>query len=526
MKDWKQKAMTLGRKLHKLREKYSEETKYRKSLEGTIYSLQDQLEDQKQKFVSGINEIQTKYDELQLICRRSKKTSESCKDGLKQTIAVLRNEKQMKMALIQKLELDVVDKIDTINSLQLQMRELCIKCESERCKQRMKNQGTQWDPQQYPVSSISTPKEGQSVEIDIDSDDSEYRISSDIDVESAEFDQEILPQSEQESDALSSNVVDTKMLYKAGGTLKCVDCDQLFEKHSLFINHTDAEHDIKKPYRCSDCAKCYGTKAKLTYHINNIHAPRYECGVCHKRFGQQSTLKRHSVYHSEERPFKCLQCTSSFKQRGNLSNHIRMVHQKEKRFQCTICSKAFSAKGALTVHQRSHTGEQPFQCTVCNKTFTQRAHLKIHEVIHRDERPFQCSQCDSAFKQIANLTTHVRSVHQKEKRFRCDHCSKGFFHKGGLIKHSRVHTGERPFKCPQCDSSFKLKQGLSNHIRRVHKKEKRFHCDHCSKGFFNKQGLTAHVRVHTGERPYECCKCHMAFTQSGHMKLHEKKCHH
>ena len=339
MKDWKQKATTLGRKLQKLRKKYSEETKYRKSLEETIYSLQDQLDDQKQNFVSGINEIQAKYDELQLICRRSEETSESCKEGLKQTIAVLRNEQEMQMALIQKLKLDVVDKTDTINSLQFQIRELHIKCKSERCKQRMKNQGTQWNPQQYPLSSISTPKEVQSMESDIDSDDSEYEISSDIDVESAEFDQEIFSQSE---------------------------------------------------------------------HIYHMHAPRYECGVCHKRFGKKSTLKEHTAIHSDERAFKCSQCDSLFKRKGDLTEHIRSVHHKEKNFHCDYCSKGFFKKSGFIAHLRVHTGEKPFQCTMCGKAYTTKATLTRHKRIHTEDRPYECCKCHKAFRYIGHRNRHEK----------------------------------------------------------------------------------------------------------------------
>ena len=37
--------------------------------------------------------------------------------------------------------------------------------------------------------------------------------------------------------------------------------------------------------------------------------------------------------------------------------------------------------------------------------------------------------------------------------------------------------------------------------------------------------LTNHVRVHTGEKPYECCVCHQTFTQSGSMGVHMKRMH-
>ena len=373
-----------------------------------IHSLQDLLEDQQQKSVLRINEIQQKYDELKLICRQNKETSESTKQGLEQNIEALQNEQEIKMALIQKLEGHVEGKTDKINSLQFQMRELRMRCKSERCKQRMKNRGTQCDFQQYPLSRIPTTTKVQSMESDIHSEDSEYQTPSDVDVKSLDFDQEILLQSEQESDALSSNAMDYKMLYYRGETLKCVECDRLFEKHPQFIDHMDAEHGIKRPYQCSDCAKCYGTKGNLTQHIKNAHAPRYECGVCHKRFGSKGSLKQHSVFHSAERPFKCSQCTSSFKVKGALTTHIRYVHLNEKRFHCEHCSKGFFYKAAFIEHLRVHTGERPFQCTVCGKTFRTKSQLTIHKRIHIKEKPHECFTCHKPLRHTRNMKTHER----------------------------------------------------------------------------------------------------------------------
>lgn len=88
---------------------------------------------------------------------------------------------------------------------------------------------------------------------------------------------------------------------------------------------------------------------------------------------------------------------------------------------------------------------------------------------------------------------------------------------------SKTPPHERPYACPvdACDRRFSRSDELTRHIR-IHTGQKPFQCRICMRSFSRSDHLTTHVRTHTGEKPFSCDVCGRKFARSDEKKRHAK----
>lgn len=143
--------------------------------------------------------------------------------------------------------------------------------------------------------------------------------------------------------------------------------------------------------------------------------------------------------------------------------------------------------------------------------------------------------CDKSFSSMESLVDHVCDLHVYNSRSdrhvcRWKGCARNglsFKERYRLINHLRVHTGEKPFQClyPGCGKRFSRPENMKIH-RRIHTGEKPFQCvfPGCERRFGNSSDRKKHAHVHSSDKPYLCSmkQCKKRYADASSLRKHMK----
>lgn len=107
--------------------------------------------------------------------------------------------------------------------------------------------------------------------------------------------------------------------------VQCPVCNEVIKQRSSFITHMRT-HTGERPHCCTLCGKGFKNHSQVAAHMRTHTDGTFECNECNRRFKTRFHLRRHSLVHTGEKPFKCMYCAYSCNVKGNINKHVKMVH--------------------------------------------------------------------------------------------------------------------------------------------------------------------------------------------------------
>ncbi|KAK6983425.1 Ras-responsive element-binding protein 1, partial [Biomphalaria glabrata] len=266
-----------------------------------------------------------------------------------------------------------------------------------------------------------------------------------------------------------------------------------------------ASTDGQTKYLCPVCNLDLPNDHELTVHIRSHNQTGHQttpntCTICKKTLSSQSSLDRHMLVHSGERPFKCKICDMSFTTNGNMHRHARIHGKNEKNgtpmmkptpgrkpkpqpddSQLGSSSRVMPPSPSLTNQPQFPDFLRNYYSLMLHPAYPSFSAIYSDGARNFPFAPMDDLRTDFTMPKRPRLSEPFREPSpdlRSPKTYPCNVCDKVFKNQFSLDSHMEEHVivdhqleAEAGAACKTCKTVAKSEQSLLLHIMTHHKKE-------------------------------------------------------
>lgn len=308
---------------------------------------------------------------------------------------------------------------------------------------------------------------------------------------------------------------------------------------SLENNKVISNSNQDSKYVCPICEEISMSQHEFTTHIRNHNNSRdssddstnFTCRICSKVLSSASSLDRHVLVHTGERPFTCKYCQLTFTTNGNMHRHMRTHKQHPDR-------ESYESDGSTDSSGSSGTGARKIikKHLLNNNNFPNKRKSTDEDLSQTNHKRKSRALSFNSSNSNNNININSLSSIVPSQKFCCPVCAKNDFSSMiNLEDHMDKEHPTIPAKCRHCEVVFKSHKALNAHRCGNYKainsnitqgfKDLAFF-DFTSTKFpiIAKTICEQSIRQTVTNQNYECPKCYRAFPCATSVEIHVKEC--